>query len=184
MERVLNQCRLRPARLGDAESIARGLNDRAIWRNLRDHVPHPYALADAQAFLARVMSSDPQQIWVIDIAEAAVGAIGVHPRDDVYRGTLEIGYWVSRAFHGRGIASEVVPAIVEHVFATWPNVVRIQGDVFAWNAASARVLEKSGFVREGVLRDAVTKDGELTDLWTYAILRRDRDASRQRAAAP
>ncbi len=45
---------------------------------------------------------------------------------------------------------------------------RLQASVFAWNPASMRVLEKAGFVREGVLRHSVTKDGCLIDSVLYA----------------
>ena len=45
---------------------------------------------------------------------------------------------------------------------------RLEAPVFAWNPASMRVLEKSGFVREATLRQSVTKDGELIDSVLYA----------------
>ena len=43
--------------------------------------------------------------------------------------------------------------------------------VFAWNPASARVLEKAGYVLEGRLRSAVIKDGRTTDGLLYALVR-------------
>lgn len=171
MERTLSRCRLRPLRLGDADALARHMNDREVWRNLRDRVPHPYSAEDARGFLVTVVDVVPQQVWAIDVDGEAAGAIGVHPRDDVYRHTLEIGFWIGRAHWGRGIVSEAVPVIVEHAFATWPDVVRIQAEVFAWNPASARVLEKCGFLREARLRSAVTKDGRTGDLLIYGRLR-------------
>ncbi|MBK8979301.1 MAG: GNAT family N-acetyltransferase [Planctomycetes bacterium] len=171
MELPPTGARLRPFRADDAAAIAPLMNDRAVWRNLRDRVPHPYDLADAQAFLAGVVGVEPPQVWAIDVDGAAVGAVGLRPRDDVHRRSLEIGFWIGSPFQGRGIVSAAVPRVCAYAFATWPELVRIHAEVFAWNAASARVLGKCGFVREGVLRRAVFKDGELTDLWIFGLLR-------------
>jgi RimJ/RimL family protein N-acetyltransferase len=54
------------------------------------------------------------------------------------------------------------------------RLARLQSPVFAWNPASMRVLEKSGFAREGVHRAALLKDGEIIDEVLYALV----DASR------
>jgi [ribosomal protein S5]-alanine N-acetyltransferase len=66
-----------------------------------------------------------------------------------------------------GIMTAAVRATSDHVFAHF-NVVRLEAPVFEWNAASMRVLEKCGFVREGVLRSSVFKDGQLIDSVLYA----------------
>ena len=60
--------------------------------------------------------------------------------------------------------------MTEHAFAAHP-LERIEAHVFAWNAASLRVLEKAGFVREACLRRSVVKDGEVTDMVIFAVLR-------------
>ena len=61
------------------------------------------------------------------------------------------------------------------VFAPWAlerfNLARLHAHVFAFNAASARVLEKSGFVLEGRLRQSAYKDGVLIDQLLYARVR-------------
>lgn len=173
MEFELTHARLRPPRLDDAPAFATHLDDVDVWRNLRDHVPQPYSVEDARAFLVTVVDVAPQRVWAIEVDGAAVGAIGLHPKADVHRRSVEIGFWIGRRFWGRGIASEAVPAIVAHAFASQPGLLRVQGDVFAWNPASARVLTKSGFRLEGRLRDAVTKDGRTTDLLVFGKLRAD-----------
>ena len=48
---------------------------------------------------------------------------------------------------------------------------RIQATVFEWNPASARVLEKAGYVLEGRLRRFIIKDGRIGDAFMYALLR-------------
>jgi RimJ/RimL family protein N-acetyltransferase len=51
------------------------------------------------------------------------------------------------------------------------DLVRLEAPVFEWNPASMRVLEKCGFVREGVLRKSVVKDGKIIDAVIYARVR-------------
>ena len=61
-------------------------------------------------------------------------------------------------------------AFVGYVWETF-DVQRLQATVFAWNPASGRILEKSGFSLEGVHRNAIYKDGEFVDLLMYSQLR-------------
>lgn len=60
----------------DAPSLAIHANNRAIWINLRDRMPHPYSLSDARAWIARVEHEEPRTSFVIDINGEAVGGIG------------------------------------------------------------------------------------------------------------
>ncbi len=50
---------------------------------------------------------------------------------------------------------------------------RVEAELDTRNAASARVLEKLGFVREGLRREDCVVDGEVSDSWIYGLLRRD-----------
>ncbi|MCA8973808.1 MAG: GNAT family N-acetyltransferase [Planctomycetes bacterium] len=169
MDRTLDQARIRPFTPADAESIARHMNDRAIWRNLRDRVPHPYTADHAREFIAAVARGD-LIAFAIEVDGAAAGSIGGRIGEDVRRRSFECGFWLGTAHHGRGIVSAVLPVFVEWVFAHL-DVCRIEAQVFGWNVASIRVLVKSGFEHEGTLRSAVTKDGATTDLSSWAIVR-------------
>ena len=66
--------------------------------------------------------------------------------------------------------SEVVPAFTVYTFATF-DLCRLYATVFEWNPASARILEKAGYVLEGRLRKSVTKDGRMIDQLLYAHVR-------------
>lgn len=156
----------------DAAEFARLANDREVWRNLRDGFPHPYTLEHAQAFIARQSEPSGARVFCIEVDGTVAGACGVHPLTDVYARGAEVGYWLGRPFHGRGIATKAVGALSRFAFAELP-LDRLQAGVFAWNGASARVLEKNGYVREAVLRDSVFKDGQLIDSYLYAKLKRD-----------
>ena len=170
LEFDLGLCLLRPLRRSDGKSIARHANDRAIWLNLRDRFPHPYTRADADAWLRFVEQLPPGTNFAIAVDGEAVGTIALTLGDDVNRRSAEVGYWLGRAYWGRGIATAVVAAFSESAFASF-DVCRLHASVFEWNRASMRVLEKAGYEREARLRRSVTKDDKTVDSFLYALTR-------------
>jgi RimJ/RimL family protein N-acetyltransferase len=63
-----------------------------------------------------------------------------------------------------------VRGTVEFIFGH-SDLLRLEAPVFEWNPPSMRVLEKCGFIREGVLRRSIEKDGQIIDAVLYARLR-------------
>lgn len=86
-----------------------------------------------------------------------------------------IHYALDDTAAGRGYGTEIVRALVTHLFAH-PRVHRVQADVFADNVASRRVLEKLGFRCEGYFVDDGIIDGRFVDATVYSLLRREWDA--------
>jgi len=170
MDIVLSRCRLRPFRDGDQASIVRYANNRQVWINLRDRFPHPYTKGDADAWIREVAGQDPPAQCGIEVGGEVVGGIGLTLQEDIHRRSAEIGYWLGEPFWGRGIMSETVPAFTAYAFATF-DVCRVYATVFEWNRASARILEKAGYVLEGRLRKSVIKDGRTIDQFLFAYVR-------------
>ena len=164
---VLKRCTIRPWRLDRAESLARHANNRKIWLSVRDLFPHPYTIQDAHEFIRRATVEEPATRFCVEVEGVAAGGIGVHPGEDVHRHTATVGYWLGEEFWGRGIMTEAVTAVTDFCFENFP-LRRISAEVFANNPASARVLEKAGFVLEGRLKNNVVKDGEVLDSLLYA----------------
>ncbi len=164
---VLASCTLRPYRQGDQAALARNGNDASIWRNLTDRFPHPYTLEAADDWVALNLANQAHDNLAIEIGGEVVGGVGVVPGRDIYRRSAEIGYWLSSAHCGRGVTTEALRAMTDHVFAT-RDVCRLFAGVFEHNAASVRVLEKAGYVFEGRQRKAVTKAGQTIDTLLYA----------------
>lgn len=171
MEVDLRAARLRPWRIDDGPALVKHANNRNVSRNLRDIFPSPYTAVDAQTFLARVVPVTPPHNLAIEVDGEAAGGVGLHVQEDVHRRTAEIGYWLSEAYWGRGIMTDAVAAVAAYGFERF-DLLRIEAEVFARNPASMRVLEKSGFQREGWRRQSITKDGETMDGALYAILAR------------
>ena len=161
MQLVLERCTIRPWRLDDAESLARHANNRKVWLAVRDLFPHPYTIQDAHEFLQRAISEQAEMKFCIEIEGAAVGGIGVHPREDVHRHTATVGYWLGEEFWGRGIMTEAVSVVTDFCFENFP-LRRIAAEVFANNPASARVLEKSASLSKDASRTTSSKMGSFS----------------------
>ena len=167
MELKLTRCTIRDWRLDDAASLAKHANNRRVWLALRDAFPHPYTIEDAKEFLRGSVAGAPRRNFCIEIDGAAVGGIGLRPGEDVHRHTAEFGYWLAEEFWGRGIMTEIVNAFEKYCFENF-SLRRLYAEPFANNTASARVLEKAGFVFEGRLQKNVIKDGQILDSLLYA----------------
>ena len=157
---------------GDQGRFVTLANDYDIWINLRDRFPHPYTRADAEDWVKLQSGRDPTTVFAVCDAEGPIGAIGLETREADYRHSAEIGYWLGKPFWGRGIMTCAAKAVTAYGFQTL-GLMRIDAPVRAANDASARMLEKTGYQREGLLRKAALKEGEPVDYLLFAILRED-----------
>jgi ribosomal-protein-alanine N-acetyltransferase len=179
MELQCGVCLVRTWRESDAAAVPRHANDRDVWLNLRDRFPHPYSFTDAVAYIGSVALQTPPRSFVIVLAGEPVGGIILDLGEDTERCSAEIGYWLGRAFWGRGVMTAAVRAVTAYAFGSL-DLLRVFALPFTENAASVRVLEKAGYVREGLLRSSAIKAGQVRDQYLYAAVRapRGRDGCR------
>ena len=170
MKFELSRCTVRSWRWDDRESLVRHANNKEVSINLRDRFPYPYSHSDARAWLEYAVDREPETNFAICVKDEAVGGIGFILEGDVGYRSAEIGYWLGQEFWGRGITSEALAAVTDYAFENF-DLCRLYAHVFEWNPASARVLEKAGYSKEGRLRKSVTKDGRTIDQFLYAIIR-------------
>ncbi|NBS98102.1 MAG: N-acetyltransferase [Betaproteobacteria bacterium] len=163
-------CCLRPWKQEDKAALVRNANNRKVWRNLTEMFPHPYTEADAEHWLSIANELSPSIHLAIEVEGSAVGGVGVIAGEGIARHTGQFGYWLGEAHWGKGIATAAARAMAAHAF-TGPQFMRLEAPVFEWNPPSMRVLEKVGFVREGILKRSVFKDGQLIDSVMYAHTR-------------
>jgi RimJ/RimL family protein N-acetyltransferase len=138
---------LRPGFPEDAPAIAQAIADEAIVRNLAT-APWPYALRDAEAFLAAPRDPALPSLLIFERTDGAprlVGGCGLNRRPS---GAIELGYWIARPHWGRGIATEACTALIDMACAL--GLKQLEGSHFLDNPASGRVLEKLGFVPLGI----------------------------------
>jgi [ribosomal protein S5]-alanine N-acetyltransferase len=166
------KCTLRPWQPEDKPALAHHANNRKIWRNLTDMFPHPYTEADAASWIAFANQSSPSICLAIALDNLPIGGIGIIAGEGIERHTGQFGYWLGEDHWGKGFATAAARAMVAHAFAS-TSFIRLEAKVFAWNPPSMHVLEKVGFVREGILRQSVFKDEQMVDGVMYAIVRDD-----------
>lgn len=154
----------------DAPTLAHLLNNKKIWDNLRDMIPHPYTESDGAFFVGLTQQENPPLTFGITHNGALCGVIGFLPLSDIYRFTAEIGYWIGEPFWGKGIATQAVQLATTYGFDTL-GLNRIHTGVMAHNPGSMRALEKNGYQLEGIFRKNIFKNGVFVDEYRYAIVR-------------
>lgn len=169
---------LRPLRDDDDAAIAAVADDFMVARWMARGFPHPYTLRDARQWIALATNAKLARHFAIEFDAMLAGGIGVEPYEGEAHGSAAIGYWLGRAYWGRGIASDAVHALCAYAFGEL-GLRRLEARLFAENAASARVLEKSGFTLEGVLRGLyVDRAGKVCDALLFARLAARRSEGR------
>lgn len=163
-------CVIRDWKRGDEWDLVQAANNPNVSRYLTDRFPSPYTLQDAYAWIDLNEAKRGNTNFAIEAGGGVAGGIGYTLGSYETRLTASIGYWLGETFWGRGIATAALKGLTEQAFEAHA-LRRISSVVMAPNAASARVLEKAGYVREGVMRNAVVKYGQVHDLLLYAMVR-------------
>lgn len=94
--------------------------------------------------------------------------------------SASLGCCFDAAAWGHGYATEAARMLLQWAFETL-DLNRVQAETDTRNLASARVLEKLGFEREGTLREDCVVNGEVSDSWVFGLLRREWQPSSEQA---
>ena len=139
---------------------------------LSDRLPYPYDEADADWWLGMVAENDGKEgVWrAIVVDGQIVGSISVERMADEERNVGSIGYMILTPWWSKGLSTESVRQICGIAFRELA-LERIIGEVFPENLASARVLEKNGFLLEETRAGAVVKGGKAMDVKVYGLPR-------------
>lgn len=178
------RCTLRPARPGDATRLA-------AWRldpTIRAHQPLPIIGEEQLRFdLQRQQTYDlahgrgEKFQWIIEADGTPAGWITLAIINWEH-GLAEVGYALVPKFQRHGVMPQALRQLLELLFRK-TRLMRIEARCASRNVGSRRVLERSGFQREGTLRQYFTLDGERLDNELYAILRADWQAEHERGGA-
>lgn len=160
---------LRKLKPSDKTQMVRLANNKNIWDNVRDGFGHPYTKKNAEEFILRQSKSDTEKVFAIDCNHELCGLIGLILQKDVYRKSAEIGYWIGEPFWGKGIVTKAIELITTYAFDEL-KLIRIYAGVFEYNVGSMRVLEKNGFLKEGISKNAIFKNGKFWDEHRFALL--------------
>ena len=166
------QCTLRPWRLEDLAALSVALNNKNVQDFLRDGLPLPYTVRDAEDYISAMLAvgGNITFAYAIVVQEQVVGSIGVFRKENIHFRTAEIGYYLAETHWGMGIGTSALMQACDTIFAT-TDILRIFAEPFAENAASCRILEKAGFVVEGIMRQNAVKNGNVLDMKLYAKIK-------------
>jgi RimJ/RimL family protein N-acetyltransferase len=165
---------LRPFTLADAAEVQRLAGDRDVASTTL-RIPHPYEDGVAERWIA----AHQERFERGELVNFAVtlrdggrlsGCVSLTLERE--HRAAELGYWMGKAWWGRGYCTEAARAVVQYGFEVL-GLNRILGHHFTRNPASGRVLEKLGMAHEGRHRQAVLKWGRFEDVETYAVLQDD-----------
>ncbi len=145
----------------------------AVWmcytapQVVRNTLQLPYrSLESVRELLKTSGENDHFLVAVVD--GEVVGTIGMHmsPRPRIrHRG--EIGMMVRDEWHGKGVGSAMMQAIID-LADKWLNLTRIELTVYTDNEPAIALYRKFGFEIEGTLRKFAFRDGEFVDAYAMA----------------
>jgi len=129
---------------------------------------------DSDRWLERARDSFANQkdmLWVVELAEkqCVIGSVtlwNLHEMDEC----AELGYEIHPDFEGRGYMSEAVQAVLDFGFNSL-GLQRVEALPLARNRPSRKLLERNGFILEGVLRRKICFHDEFLDQCIYSVLR-------------
>ena len=162
---------LRAHTLADAPELARLAGAREVAATTL-RIPHPYSVADAEAFISGGQDADERVAFAIVLRENSVLLGGTGLRLEKEHRYAELGYWIGSPYWGNGYATEAARAVLRYGFEVL-QLHRIHASHFANNAASGNILRKIGMKHEGRLRQRILKWGQYLDLELYGMLDTD-----------
>ncbi|WP_239164830.1 GNAT family N-acetyltransferase [Actinoplanes palleronii] len=162
---------LRRFRASDAVALAEYRSDPGVARYQSWDAPFPLNKADL-AVRNFAESSPDKPGWFqyaieLTAERVLVGDVAVRLHDNGRQ--AEIGFTLATAYQKRGLATEAVSAVLDRLFRL-QGLHRVMGECDARNVASAALMERLGFTREGLLRQQTFIKGEWTDDLIFGIL--------------
>ena len=149
------------------------LMDRMDREFLSYQIPYPYTELDAHCRIETALKEEKHFVGMhrkIVVDGKIAGNISISRKSDIFCVDSEISYCLLPEYSGKGIMSEATKLICNHVFLKFP-LLRITGIVMEDHIASRKILEKNGFVLEGIIKKATYKLGKIHNLCYYAKFR-------------
>ena len=165
--------KLRPFARADSRAVFAYWNSDPNWARFNESVPAEYTETEAEKFVAEFISRDrkSQPNWAVTLGGKVVGVVSL--KFEQSHRIAVVGYGVHGAVRGQGLSCEATKAVVDAAFRTYSRLRKVRAHTDARNVASMRVLEKLGFLREGVLRSNQFAKGEFVDEAIFGLLRNE-----------
>lgn len=163
---------LRPISLADSAFLCQGENDPAVREALFLALPLPLSQAE-EKIRQHINSRDAIVLMIVEKdTDKSVGQTAFFRLDYVSRAAVFYLAILDPACWSRGYGTEATQLMVDYAFATL-NLNRIQLHVCAENTPAIRIYQRVGFIKEGVLRQAMFRNGNYVHFWVMGMLRSD-----------
>lgn len=140
-------------------------------------VKYTNSASDSLAFLQGVdkdWGENKQFVYAVYMGMVFIGVISIlnvawqHKR-------AEVAYWLDTKYEGKGLMSEAVSLVEDHLFENDFNRIVIHTDVL--NVKSAKIPQRLGYVHEGVLRQEIYSEpnNRYRDINVFSKLKSDRN---------
>lgn len=163
---------LRRLQASDAPALFRMFSDA---ETMRYWSRPPFArLDEAEELVARARLSGEEGrslVLGLEFEGASIGTCVLHSFEHQCR-RAEVGYRMGREYWGRGFMAEALTALFDYAFDEL-ELIRLEADTDPRNTASIRLLERMGFVQEGLLRRRWIVDSEISDTAFFGLLVED-----------
>ncbi|KAF3639823.1 hypothetical protein BC332_21779 [Capsicum chinense] len=158
---------LRPFKLTDVDDMMLWVCDDRVTRTIGWKT-----LTSKEEVLTFIMEACIPHPWrrSICIDDRSIGFVTVFPGSGDDRSRADIGYAIGFEYWGQGIATKAIEMTIPQAFNDFPEVIRLQALADVENKASQRVLEKVGFIKEGILRKYGYHKGKIVDEVIYSLL--------------
>ena len=160
----------------DGAICAQWMNDPATRHLLGEKRAFPISVAEEKKWIEKLYATTPPNdiVFGIELKKTSklIGVIGLHDLDWISRKAVTGTKIGDPNLRGRGLGTEAKLLLLEYAFNTL-GLNRIHGEVIAYNQASRRYAKKCGYRHEGILRQAIYKNGQYHDLIIHSVLREE-----------
>jgi RimJ/RimL family protein N-acetyltransferase len=167
---------LRALDRADLKNAVAWLNDPALRRLVASY--KPMSMSEEDRWYERMLQSSTDQVFAIDRSDDGadgrhvglhIGLCGIHEIQWKNR-CATVGILIGdAALHGKGYGTDAMRSLVRYAHDELA-LHRVSLEVFTDNTRAIRSYEKLGFMREGVRRQAMWKDGAFRDLLVMSVL--------------
>lgn len=165
---------LRKLSLKDADDFVKNRKSKEIFKWTLTKAPFPYKKEDARSFIRGAQKRWREGIgysFAIEYKGEVVGSIGLIILDKQNK-QGKIGYWLGKSYWGKGIMTEALELVIHYAFDKL-KLHRINAQCFEENVGSLKVLQKAGFKKEGVRREASYRYGKWQNIVLFGLTAND-----------
>lgn len=166
--------RLRAYKREDIPKAQEYMNDLEVRRNLAIGIPYPFTLENEEKWYSSLSGTSDTYSFAIETLEDEkyIGGCGVN-KIDWKNSVVVVGIYIGdKNYWNKGYGTDAMNLLVQFIFEQM-NINKIKLIVFGFNDRAIKCYEKCGFVREGVLRQELFRDGKYYDEYIMSILKEE-----------